>query len=75
MLHQYEPVYYGGKVRIIPLSLKDFQNMLKQAYYHEHKPTASTIKDFVQKASELAINANNEVEWYEGIQSLIIDWI
>lgn len=75
MLHQYETAYYGGIVRIIPMSLPDFQMMLKQAYRCRVKPTALTIKTFVQKASQLASSAKNEVEWYDDVKALTAVWI
>ena len=75
MLHQYEVAYYGGKARIIPLSLSDFQMMLKQAYQREEKPTATTIKQFVEQASQLAVAASNEEEWYTHIQDLVFNWV
>lgn len=75
LLHQYEVAYYGGKVRIIPLSLDEFQDLLKQAYRAPTKPTAQTIKSFVQSASELAQSSANETEWYRGISQLIVSWV
>ena len=75
MLHQYEVAYYGGKARIIPLSLSDFQVMLERAYQREAKPTATTIKQFVEHASQLAITASNEEEWYTNIQKLVFNWV
>jgi hypothetical protein len=75
LLHQYEVAYYGGKVRIIPLSLNEFQDLLKQAYKATTKPTAQAIKSFVQSASELAQSSVNETEWYRGISQLIVSWV
>lgn len=75
MLHKYDVAYYGGRARIIPLSLQDFQTFLEQAYHYEPKPTAASIKAFVQKASELAIASSNEVEWYESVQLLTSSWV
>jgi hypothetical protein len=75
MLHKYDVAYYGGRARIIPLSLQDFQIFLEQAYSYDPKPTAATIKAFVQKASDLALESSSEVEWYEGVRSLMSSWV
>ncbi len=75
MLHQYKTAYYGGTVRVIPMSLPDFQLMLEQAYRCRVKPTSSTIRTFVQKASQLALDVGDEVEWYDGVKALTAVWV
>lgn len=75
ILHQYGTSYYGGKARVIPLSMPEFQTMLAQAYRCNNKPTSSTIKTFVEKASQLAVDVNNEVEWYDGVKKLTAVWV
>lgn len=74
-LHQYGTAYYGGIVRIIPLGLEDFRLMLKQAYFAKNRPTASTIKAFVQQASNLANEAFDEEDWQNSIRLLVSSWV
>lgn len=73
-LHRIHVAYYGGVSKIIPLTLTDFKQMLAAAYKQTVKPTASEIYAFVQTASALALTADDEQDWYQGIVQLVKNW-
>lgn len=73
-LHKISIAYYGGVSKIIPLTLADFKQMLTVAYKQTTKPTASEIFAFVQTASDLALMASDERDWYQGITQLVKNW-
>jgi len=58
---------YGGKAKIIPISLSDFKQLLSNAYKAERKPTSIEIKKLWQEFASLALETNSEVEWYRAI--------
>lgn len=74
-LHSQKIKLYGGRAKIIPLSLTDFRKMLKAAYEQEEKPTAQTIHSFVKKASDLALASEDEEFWYQSVQTLAEQWM
>ncbi len=59
--------YYGGKAKIIPLSLNDFRNLLSNANSLKSKPTSESIRLFFKNLSDSAIQSKDEVEWYNDI--------
>ncbi len=73
-LHGISLAGYGGRARIIPLSLEDFKAMLKHANQKPTKPTAKELKNFVACISKLASSASDEFDWYKKIQLLTPSW-
>ena len=45
------------------------------ARHSSQKPTAVTIKKFVEKAAQLAEEAKNEQAWYDELRSLAANWV
>jgi hypothetical protein len=66
---------YGGEAKIIPMSLNDFCLMIEKAKIAENKPNADNIKQFVEKASSFALEAETPESWYDFISILIEEWI
>ncbi len=75
VLHHLTVDLYGGIARIIPLSLVDFRTMLTIANQQSVKPSANSIRSFVQQASQMAMESHTETEWYQKIQKLVGNWV
>lgn len=73
-LHKIHIEYYGGKSKIIPLSLQDFINLLDYAYHNDVKPTANDIRNFLEDTSAKVLKSKNEREWYRLIQESVQSW-
>ncbi|MEK7095183.1 MAG: AlwI family type II restriction endonuclease [Patescibacteria group bacterium] len=67
ILHRSNIDYYGGKAKIIPISLNDFKILLNNAYSLKDKPTSSDIKKLWSELSGLALKAENENQWFSAI--------
>jgi len=67
--------YYGGKSKIIPISLKDFLIILEKAYKASSKPKAENLKEFLENCCKIAFKSENEEDWYNGINNYIGNWI
>lgn len=59
--------YYGGKAKIIPLCLDDFKTVLRNAYQRESKPNSEEIRRLWSEIADLALEKQNETEWYSSI--------
>lgn len=75
LLHQQEISYYGGKAKIIPISLDDLSSLLDIANEADKKPNRNSIHKFIYTASELALEAGNEKEWYDNVKKLASNWL
>lgn len=73
-LHKINVSYYGGTSKIIPMQLADFKKMIEIAKNSSKKPSATSIKKFLDHVSELAPKALNEKIWYQNITEYISDW-
>lgn len=69
MLYRSNIDYYGGKAKIIPLSLKDFKIILENANKAKTKPNSSSIKKFMEDIARLAEVSKSETDWQEKISS------
>ena len=67
ILHRSNIEYYGGKAKIIPISLDDFKILLNNAYSLKEKPTSIDIKNLWTELSDLATKTENEIQWYSEI--------
>ena len=70
-LHKYDVAHYGGRAKIIPLELEDFQTLISNANDAKTKPTADDLKNFVQQATDSATTAKDEIEWIAEIKSSV----
>lgn len=73
-LHKIDIAFYGGKAKIIPIEVKDFQKLLHTAYQSINKPASKDIYEFVNQATKLAGTTRNELEWYQNITNLADSW-
>lgn len=74
-LHKIKIRYYGGNVHIIPLNMSDYQKMLEVAYSSPEKPKSEHIYNFLKFHSDQALRAEDEIEWYSGIQNSLNNWL
>lgn len=75
LLHKSKIAYYGGNTKIIPMSLEDYQEMLRVAYEAKEKPTSNNLKNFLEKHSNNAIQLEDEEQWYQQIKNSIPYWL
>lgn len=73
VLRKTEVQYYGGKVKIIPLSSQDLINMLVCASV-AGGVKALNIHSFLKWADEEAEKSDNEQDWYSKINSRVNVW-
>lgn len=70
---------YGGKCRIIPMTLSTFRKMLNDAVNAETRPTPDDIKTLFDESNKYArecfINDSTEVEWYTKVTSMVNNWL
>lgn len=74
-LHKINVSYYGGTSRIIPMQLSDFKKMIEVANNSKKKPSANSIKKFLNYISNLALKAPDEKIWYQKISDYISTWV
>ncbi|MFA4817296.1 MAG: AlwI family type II restriction endonuclease [Parcubacteria group bacterium] len=74
-LHKINVSYYGGMSKIIPMQLSDFKKMIEVANNSEKKPSADSIKKFLDYISELALKTHNEKDWYQNISDYVLTWV
>lgn len=74
-LHKINVSYYGGTSKIIPMQLSDFKKMIEVAKNSNKKPSADSIKKFLDSVSNLATKVSDEKIWYQNISSQVHNWI
>lgn len=75
MLHRTHVDFYGGTSKIIPLELGDFEEMLRLAKKASTKPSANSVRRFLERGSQYAAEARSESEWNENIRTLSKEWL
>lgn len=63
MLYRTNVQQYGGKAKIIPLSLDEFKVLLANAAAAKDKPKSTQIYDFLKIAAQHAETAQSETDW------------
>ncbi|MDE6277114.1 MAG: AlwI family type II restriction endonuclease [Muribaculaceae bacterium] len=70
---------YGGKCRIIPLTLDTFRRMLRRAVDAPEKPTPDDIRRLfdasAKYARECVLNDGTETDWYGRITERAENWL
>lgn len=70
---------YGGRCRIIPMTLSSFRKMIKDAVYSPIRPTPKDIKQLFEKSNEFArecfINDETENDWYSKVTAMVNNWL
>lgn len=74
-LHKIDIAFYGGKAKIIPMEVNDFQKILISAFQSKNKPKETDLYKFVNQASKLAQTTENETEWYKDVVNLADTWL
>ena len=62
---------YGGRAKIIPISLGDFKKLLNNANNSKVKPTADDLKKLWSELAALALTSDSEVEWCRKISTKV----
>jgi len=74
-LHKMNISYYGGTSTIVPLPLNIFIKMVEDSHKVDYIPEPRHIQHFFERSNELAMIANSETEWYQGITSEALNWL
>lgn len=74
-LNQIPSPYYGGKSKIIPLSLEQFSELLARAAQSKTRPTPAELKKFLDSAMDESVIAKGQEEWAKHIQQSIDGWL
>jgi hypothetical protein len=74
-LHKMNIQYYGGTSTIIPLPLSVFIKMVEDSYNASYTPEPRHIQRFFEQSIELANTTNNEVDWYNKIAQIALNWL
>jgi len=75
ILHYKKVKYYGGRSKIIPISLKDFVGMLLCARKNQSKLNSKKLKSYLENLSKKALEAEDEEEWFSYIQETTSNWL
>lgn len=75
MLHRTNISYYGGKSSIVPLPVSVLRKMLEDARQFGYVPQPQHVRDFFEKAKQLAEKADDEQQWFTKVQDLAIHWL
>lgn len=75
VLHCSKVKYYGGRSKIIPISLKDFVGMLLCARKNQSKLNSQKLKSYLENLSKKALEAEDEEEWFSYIQETTSNWL
>ncbi|MDE3248281.1 MAG: AlwI family type II restriction endonuclease [Bacteroidota bacterium] len=74
-LHKMNIQYYGGTSTIVPLPLSVFIKMVEDSYKAGYLPEPEHVKRLFERSNQLADQANNEVDWYEGMIQYALNWL
>lgn len=67
--------FYGGKSKIIPLSLEDFLNVLSHAKKNQDKLNSSKLKNFIDIICKKSLSSQDEEEWYNFTKKSAKEWL
>jgi len=74
-LHKMNISYYGGFSSIVPLPLNVFIKMVEESCKADYIPEPKHIQRFFESSNKLANATNNEVDWYNGITQMALNWL
>ena len=75
MLSKVNVAHYGGKATIVPLELDTFMKMIDNSYNAKFVPTPQHMRDIFNFAKKSAETAQDENQWYSGIQKFAQAWV
>ncbi len=67
--------YYGGKSKIIPLTLEQFMQLLKQSKYRGGQRSQKELRDFLDVIMMTCDRATDENDWGMEIQACVTTWL
>lgn len=67
--------FYGGTSTIVPLPLSVFRKMVENSYNANHVPEPRHVQRFFERSNEIANSTDNEVDWYNGITQVALNWL
>jgi hypothetical protein len=67
--------FYGGTSTIVPLPLSVFRKMVEDSYNANHVPEPRHVQRFFERSNEIANSTDNEVDWYNGITQVALNWL
>lgn len=74
-LHKLNISYYGGKSIIVPLPLSIFRKILEDSYSADCVISPDNVKRLFERSMELALDSDNERDWYNKLIKEASDWI
>ena len=74
-LHKMNIQFYGGTSTIVPLPLSVFRKMVEDSYNANHVPEPRHVQRFFERSNEIANSTDNEVDWYNGITQVALNWL
>ena len=74
-LHKMNIQFYGGTSTIVPLPLSVFRKMVEDSYNANYVPEPRHVQRFFERSNELANSTDNEVDWYNGITQVALNWL
>lgn len=74
-LHKINIQFYGGTSTIVPLPLSVFRKMVEDSYNANYVPEPRHVQRFFERSNEIANATDNEVDWYNGIIQVALNWL
>lgn len=74
-LHKINIQFYGGTSTIVPLPLSVFRKMVEDSYNANYLPEPRHVQRFFERSNEIANATDNEVDWYNGIIQVALNWL
>lgn len=75
LLNKLEISYYGGKSKIIPLNLRQFERIVDRACNFNETPAPSHIRLFLDSVVRHVENAADENDWAGKIERCVENWL
>lgn len=66
---------YGGKATIVPLELTTFEKMVSDSKRATYTPNPLNILRLIKRSQELALEAENEIDWFERTKEAALGWL
>lgn len=75
ILHKTNLSFYGGRLSIIPMTLKVFQKMVEDSFKASYVPSPENIQKLFSVSDAIAQDADNELDWYDKVTEKAINWL
>lgn len=67
--------HYGGKANILPLELTTFEKMVLDSKKASYVPEPCHIRRLLDRVQELAMTADDELDWFEKAKNAALNWL